>query len=753
MNEITCSSRFSRMVAGPRTKWITILVWILFAGALSALLPQANSQVNNRAANLKESAPSVQAAKLAEREFPNESGVPALIVWHREGGIPDDALAGVQRFVQNLEQQPLPGQEMVPPLHRMPLPALKGQLSKDGSTLVLPVFFSKNLDTDALKEGLAALKERAGTVLGHNPFEVSADSAKQVSARVTGPAGIQVDATNLFMNADMSLLIGTVLLVLFFLLLIYRSPVLALIPLVAVGFAYAAVSPLIGWMAREGWITVDSQALSIMTVLLFGAGTDYCLFLIARYRQLLRSERSKSKALAEALTGSTGAIAMSGFTVVISLLALLLAEYGAYDRFAIPFSLSIFIMMLASLTLVPAMLAVFGRGSFYPFIPRTPEMLRERAERQGKPLPAPRKPNQLAERLGSGIVRKPWRVVLAAVVLLAGLAAMATRIEYTFDTLSSFPKDMESREGFRLIAEQFSPGELAPVKVMLNAGAHAADAGEALRKLPYVSKVTGPIQGKASPDIAAYDVELALNPYSNEAMDRIPELRRSMEEVLASAGIGSAADHVWLGGQTAEQYDTRETGERDAEVVIPTVILLIALLLLVYLRSVTAMVYLMATVLLSYFSALGLGWLIIHYGLGADAIQGFIPLYAFVFLVALGEDYNIFMISSIWQKSRRMPLHRAIREGVAETGSVITSAGLILAGTFAVLATLPIQILVHFGIITAIGVLLDTFVVRPFLVPALTVLLGRFAFWPGRYEPVQEGGGAGGTASARERQP
>jgi RND superfamily putative drug exporter len=179
-------------------------------------------------------------------------------------------------------------------------------------------------------------------------------------------------------------------------------------------------------------------------------------------------------------------------------------------------------------------------------------------------------------------------------------------------------------------------------------------------------------------------------------------------------------------------------GEHDAKLIIPVVIGLITLLLLVYLRSVVATVYLIATVILSYFSALGLGWIIIHYGLGAEAIQGAIPLYSFVFLVALGEDYNIFMISSIWQKRKQMPLKQAIKEGVGETSSVITSAGLILAGTFAVLATLPIQVLVQFGIITAIGVMLDTFIVRPFLVPAITTLLGKWAFWPGKQQIVTE---------------
>lgn len=742
--------RFGRLVAGPRTKWITIAVWVLLAVALSVLLPGANSQTNNRAANLSEEYASVQGERMAAAEFPSESGLPALLVWHREGGVKEGDLSAIQKLTSELEQKPLLNQQLVPPLHKVPLPALRGQLSEDGSTLIMPVIFQKGIDPDLLKEQLAELKLRASAAAGADPFEAATDNGEALSARITGPAGILVDATALFKNADVSLLIATVALVLVFLLLIYRSPILALIPLAAVGFAYAVISPLIGWMAEKGWITVDSQALSIMTVLLFGAGTDYCLFLIARFRQLLKLERDKSKALLSAISGSTGAIAMSGFTVVISLLALLIAEYGSYDRFAIPFSLAILVMGIASLTLVPALLAVTGRASFYPFIPRTEEMLRERAEKKGKPAPVNvKKSSRIGTAIGNAIVRKPWTVTLITIVILGSLAGFASRIEYTFDTLSSFPEDMESREGFKVIAEQFNPGELAPVKVMLDTEGKAGvteAAGEALKSLPYISKVTGPEQGKANPNIIAYDVELAMNPYSNEALDRIPELRSSMEEVLKAAGLSGPEDQVWMSGQTVEEFDTRETAARDARYIIPVVILLIALLLLVYLRSVVAMIYLMATVLLSYFSAMGLGWLIIHYVMGADAIQGFIPLYSFVFLVALGEDYNIFMVSSIWQKSRVMPLNRAIREGVSETGSVITSAGLILAGTFAVLATLPIQVLVHFGIITALGVLLDTFIVRPFLVPALTVLLGGRSFWPGRYVPIQEKPTAEGKA-------
>ncbi len=237
--------------------------------------------------------------------------------------------------------------------------------------------------------------------------------------------------------------------------------------------------------------------------------------------------------------------------------------------------------------------------------------------------------------------------------------------------------------------------------------------------------------GEKSDAIQLYELTFNANPYAKESLAHIPELKAEVVNILESTGIKNADQQVWIGGETASQYDTQQITERDESVIMPTMIALIAILLFIYLRSVTATVYLLATVIISYFGALGAGWLILHHIMGAEAISGAIPLYAFVFLVALGEDYNIFMISEIWKKRKNTDHLTAVEEGVVHTGSVITSAGLILAGTFAVLATLPIQVLVQFGVVTAIGVLLDTFIVRPLLVPAITTVLGKYAFWPG----------------------
>ncbi len=732
-------SGYGKWVAGSKTKWITLLVWIAVVGALTMLWPAVNSQVDNNAANLPEDSQSVQAAKIAEREFPTGSGIPALLVWHREAGLTEEDLTHVGAVYNKLTQEPLPHQNFVPPLGNLPPQALQASLSEDRSTLVTPVLFDKTADSEQLGVAVTQLKKMISTETGGDPNAAKVDGS-DLSLRVTGPVGISIDATGLFQNADVALLMATVILVLVFLLLIYRSPILAFIPLIAVGFAYGVTSPLLGKMAQEGWITVDSQAVSIMTVLLFGAGTDYCLFLISRFRQMLKVEDSKSRALLRSITESSGAIAMSGFTVVLALFALLLAHSGAYHRFAIPFSLAIFIMGIASLTLVPALLAIFGRTSFFPFIPRTPQMEVDRAKAKGKPAPKVTTSHIRNRGIGGLVVTRPWAIVGVTVVALGILASFSSGIKFTYDILSSFPKDMESRQGFDLIGKQFSPGELAPAKLIIDTKGKAdgADLKVMLGGISYVDTVSDPQQGAVDKNILGFDIEFKNNPYSLEAMSHIPALLSTAEQALLDVGIENPADSVWVSGQTATQHDTKKVGERDTDLIIPVVIGMITLLLLLYLRSVIATVYLVGTVILSFFSALGLGWIIIHYVLGAEAIQGAIPLYSFVFLVALGEDYNIFMISNIWKKRKKMPLKQAIAEGVNETSSVITSAGLILAGTFAVLASLPIQVLVQFGIITAIGILLDTFVVRPFLVPAITMLFGRLAFWPGKHQEVEE---------------
>ncbi|MFJ7737300.1 MMPL family transporter [Lysinibacillus sp. NPDC097287] len=714
--------QWGSMVASKKGRFIALAFWVLLVVVLSFAWPQINSIESESGKNLPETEMSEQAAAIIKDQFPNDSGTPLLLVWHRENGLTTDDFSAIQKLYGELKVKPLNNQSLIPPYDLMPPQALQAATSENGSTLVTPIFFEKGVATDVLQESLDDLKK----IMGTHDVQLDKDLASDVlHVRYSGPVGIATDAVSLFSQADVKLLIATVILVLVLLIIIYRSPLLAIIPLIVVGLAYGLISPTLGFFAEQGWIDKDSQAVSIMTVLLFGAGTDYCLFLISKYREVLFEVEDKTAAMRIAVKESGGAILMSALTVVIGLATLSLAHYGAFQRFAVPFSFGVLIMGIAALVVLPAILVIIGRVAFYPFTPRTEEMAHSQGKKQHKPS------HKVSHKIGYFVTQKPWIVIAVTVLLLGGLAAFVPRIQYTFDLLSSFPKDMPSREGFTLIEENFSPGELAPVQLVVDVDDVDVNLQVQLASLPYIDHVDDVQIGEKNDSIQLYEIILNTNPYAKESLEHIPELKDETVRMLEDAGVNNASEHVWIGGETANQYDTKQVTERDESVIMPTMIALIALLLFVYLRSVTATVYLLATVVISYFGALGAGWIILHYFMGAEAIQGAIPLYAFVFLVALGEDYNIFMISEIWKKRKTKDHLSAVKEGVVRTGSVITSAGLILAGTFAVLATLPIQVLVQFGVVTAIGVLLDTFIVRPLLVPAITTVLGKYAFWPG----------------------
>src|SRR5690606_34718922 len=446
--------------------------------------------------------------------------------------------------------------------------------------------------------------------------------------------------------------------------------------------------------------------------------TDYCLFLITRYRDKLLIEDNKFTALASAVRESTGAIVMSGLTVVIGLATLALADYGAFQRFAVPFSFGVLITGFAVVTLLPAVLGILGRAAFWPFVPRTEEAEKANAVKKNKPYKQ-RKPNhRYMRKVGEFVTSKPWLVIIVAGAILIGLGFASTTIKYNYDLISSFPEDMPSREGFTIIEENFTPGELAPVQLLVDSEGTDLDITEQLLKLPYVGVIKEMRKGETNSEIQLYEIDLDKNPYSNEAMEDVEQMKDDVKQILADNNKEDG--QFWIGGETSSQLDTKVVQSGDEKIIQPVMIIIIFVVLLAYLRALITSIHLMVTVVISFFSALGAGWLIIHYGLGHEAMASAIPLYSFVFIIALGNDYNIFMISDIWKNRKRGSAHKeAISNGIASTGAVITSAGLILAGTFLVLATLPIQLLVQFGIVTAVGVLLDTFVVRPLLVPAL----------------------------------
>ncbi|GAA0593923.1 MMPL family transporter [Virgibacillus siamensis] len=723
--------KWGKAVAGKKSRLATLIIWTLVIGILTSIWPQVNQEETATTNLLPEDAMSVEATNIINEQFPNDNGVPLLLVWYQNGELTKADYEAIQSVYKQLKQDPLPHQSLVPDVAAIPVQALQQQASSDGEVLTTPIFFNKGASTEALQESMDTFKKLVKKNLNENPFDGSITS-DGLQLRLSGPVGIQTDATQLFSQADITLLITTVVLVLILLIVLYRSPILAVVPLISVGIAYGLISPLLGFMADQGWIEVDAQAISIMTVLLFGAGTDYCLFLISRYRDELQLEANKYTALQKAIGYSGGAIMMSALTTVIGLYSLSLAQYASYDRFAVPFSLAILIMGIAVLSFLPSILSMLGRTAFFPFIPRTEKMAQELEAKKGKLVRHPKTRSRYSKAIGNAVTGKPWLIIIICTIFLGGLALLVPKIPFTYGVFESFPDDMPSKEGSSLIAEHYPPGKIAPVQVIIDTEGKDISLADELASLDMAESVGDPRIGEKNSDYQMYEVILSMDPYSTKAVHHIPEIKSAVAGYLEEAGVDDASRNVWLGGETAALYDTEQVTGKDQRIIIPVVLIIIAALLLVYLRSIVAMTYLLLTVVLSYLSALGLGWLVIHYGFGEPAMQGLIPLYAFVFLVALGEDYNIFMVSSIWENRKHMPLKKAIAEGVGQTSSVISSAGLILAGTFSVLAVMPMQVLVQFGTVTAIGVLLDTFIVRPLLVPAITTVLGRFAFWPGK---------------------
>lgn len=724
--------KWGQLMGGKKTGWAVFALWIVFAIILATFFPQINSVENFAGKDIPSEYMSVEASKIMDEQFASDSGIPLLIIWFKEEGLSEADLANIQQLYGDLSANPLNGQTTIPPFHEIPVQALMGSLSENGKSIVTPIFFSPDKTTEELKGNLAVIQERTSQHFGENPYETSLDE-EGLHARFSGPVGISVDATDLFKSADFQLMVATVVIILVILLLIYRSPILAIIPLIVVSIAFLVVSPLLGYMAESGWIDKDAQAVSIMIVLLFGAGTDYCLFLITRYRDKLLEETNKFTALAQAVSESTGAIVMSGLTVVIGLATLGLADYGAFQRFAVPFSFGVFIIGFAVITLLPAVLGILGRAAFWPFIPRTEQMAKEHAVKNNKPYKEPKPNHRYMRAIGQFVTNKPALVITLSGAILIALAFVSTNIKYNYDLLSSFPEDMPSREGFVLIEENFTAGELAPVQVLIDTKGQDVQIGEALSELPYIAVVQDVRKGENDEQIQLYEVDLNKNPYSNEAMDDVAQLKDDVKNILANENLEDTS--FWIGGETSAQLDTKEVQMMDEKLIQPVMIIVIFIVLLVYLRAIVTSIHLIVTVVISFFAALGAGWLIIHYGLGHEAMASAIPLYSFVFIIALGNDYNIFMISDIWKNRKRGKEPReAIIGGVASTGAVITSAGLILAGTFMVLASLPIQLLVQFGIVTAVGILLDTFIVRPLLVPALITIFGKWSYWPGKKE-------------------
>lgn len=686
--------KLTDFVSTRRGMWITLGVWFVAVMLLAGLAPSAKQYEVTSIDSLPEDAQSVIAQNKLDQYFESFDGLPAILVFHA-----DEGEVNLDELTPFFEQAPeTEGLKSLVPINVMPPQAVQSFLSEDGSTLIVPAIFEPSLETKDLRTALEHLEDLAEPAAGMQLY-------------ITGPAGIAVDSLNLFSRADVVLILSTVGLILILLIIIYRSPLLALIPLLAAAFVYEAVNQTLGLMGAAG-LLMSNQSLSIMTILLFAAVTDYSLFVFSRYREELKTHENKYDAMRHAMRGTGVPVFFSGGTVLVAMLMLFFAEYGDYRNFAPIFGTTMAIIMIASVTLVPALFTLFGRRSFWPLIPKVGDPAYAKAS--------------LWSKAGRLTANKPVATIVIVGLFLALSAANMLNIRYEYDLMKSFPDDMPSRMGYEILADKFDSGMVAETTVIVEAKQPLTDEqkqslADALSGQPLVGQVRE--NGSAEDgSVVQFSLTYGENPYAEETMNALEALIADGERLLADSGIDGS---VYFAGETAASIDDRSVNRTDIiRIVILETVLILALL--IYLtRSFKMPLYMMGTILVSYLSALGLGLFLTDLLFGIDTISTRVPVYAFVFLVALGIDYNIILVSRFMEERKKHPLKKAVEIAVSTTGGVISSAGIILAATFAVLMTQPVQVLFVFGFITAVGILLDTFLIRGFLLPSLIVLFEK----------------------------
>lgn len=695
---------------GNRLWWLSLGIWIALTVILSGLAPSGKEFLeSNKDAGLPGDVESIIADRELEKHFPQDDGMSIFAVFHKEEGITDEEIQTFAETLESLKTDATFEEVEIISLTKMDLEIQKTFLSENEKTFFVPLTLQKELEGNDLHDLVVAMKESVGK---------SIDDSIEVSW--TGPGAIASDAIELFSRADIVLLLSTVGLLLVLLLVIYRSPLLTLIPLVGAGITYAVVDRVIGLSASAGLFTTESQALSIMTILLFAVVTDYSLLIFSRYREELRKHESADTAMRETMRHVKEPIFFSGSTIVLGVSTLFFTLYEPYRNFAPVFAIAAGVMLIAGLTLLPALFALIGRKAFWPVIPKFGEKVIEKKTIWGT--------------VAKKVTKRPVLFLIPITLLLLLGSWNVTNLDESYDLIDSFPEDLSSRVGYERLTNSFSPGSLAPGTLLFVSEKELGmeelqKAIETIEEKSGVDSVT--VQGNPLSEdkkSAKFSLTLAGNPYAVEAFDVVEELRNDGQDIMAAAGVVDTRMHI--AGESARYLDITEVNERDTWQVMITMTILISIMLGLQTRSVIAPIYMMGTILLSYAATLGLSLYLFEQFLGLDAINYRIPLYTFVFLVALGVDYSIMLIARIREEMLSMPFEDAVRKGLERTGGVISSAGIILAATFLVLTTMPISELKLFGIMMAIGILIDTFIVRPLLIPAILILLGKWSFWP-----------------------
>ncbi|MFB7670468.1 MMPL family transporter [Kitasatospora purpeofusca] len=678
-----------------------LIVWLGLGGAFGSYAGRLGEvATNDRAAFLPRSAESTEAARLGA-DFRTDNAVPVIIVWESRGG-PLDATghAAVEQALRSAAA----------------LPGATGRVSP-----ALPA-----ADGQAL-QGVVQLRADLGRETGDTVRAVRelAEQVPGTTVGLAGPAAIAADLGGAFAGID-GLLLGVALgVVLLILLAVYRAVLLPLLVILGAVFALGIACALVYLLADHGLVTVDGQVQGLLSILVIGAATDYGLLLSARFREELHLHGDRFAAMRTAWRQSLEPIAASGATVALGLLVLLLSDLTNNRALGPVGAIGIACAVLSALTFLPAALVLAGRAAYWP----------------ARPAADGRAPvNAVWARVAELVARRPRALWAGSLVVLAALAALAPTLDAGGVPQSElFVKAQPSAAGQRLLSAHFPGGSGNPA-VIIAAADRAAPVTAAAAAVPGVAAVRATTAGApGGAQSGGQGVASGVAPLVVDGRVRLEAtLTDPADSDAAIATVHRLRDAVHavpdaralVGGYTAQQEDTRTTAAHDRRLITPVVLLCVLAVLVLLLRSLVAPLLLAATVALSYLATLGVSAVVFPHVFGFSAVDPSVPLYGYVFLVALGVDYNIFLMTRVREESLRVGTREGVLRGLTATGGVITSAGVVLAATFAALGVIPLAFLAQIAFIVAFGVLLDTLLVRSLLVPALVRDLGDRVWWP-----------------------
>lgn len=677
--------RLSHLISGRRGKFAVLAAWILIAAIVGPTALKLSEVLDNDQLG---ALPAGAEAKLVQDRvaaaFPEPTALVAVAVYARESG-----LTAADRAKVEADQ------------------AAFGQYAEGGQ--VAPAEPSEDGQAMLLMFALAGDDEAQSAAVDHVEAQLTNGPPDGLRVALTGSAGAEDDIFDAFSGMDGALLIATALAVALILIITYRSPVLWLLPLLAVGIASQVASAVVYLLARHADLTVDFQSQSILTIIVFGVGVDYALLLISRYREELREQADRHRAMARAVRRSFPAIAASAATVSLALLCLLFADLPATRGLGPVCAVGVLAAFLVMTTALPALVVLFGRWVFWPFIPRVGPTAQRAAQ------------HRTWRAVAAAVGRSPRAIWLVTAAFLLALTGGIGSLGLGLPGDQSFTKEVGSITGQHLIEEHYAAGATAPAVVVTTA-ATADQVTAAARGTAGVAEV---LPAEASSDGRTVRIRaiLADPPESDAALSTVEHLRTAVHAVPGAAAL--------VGGDTAVIADTATAAGRDDRVVMPLILGVVLLVLVLLLRAVVAPLVLLLSVVLSYFAALGAAGLILS-AIGYPNLWVAIPLQSFLFLVALGVDYTIFLMTRAREEVARTDHRTGILTALTVTGGVITSAGVVLAATFAALTVLPLVPSVQIAVIVVVGILLDTILVRSLLVPALTVHIGPKVWWPSR---------------------